>query len=280
MKPEISEFSYGYAVTEDIVHSKGPLKAAPFFPSLRSEGTKGGFDVKLNLPGSPLFLQFKLSDCMIGSTASEAQQGLFTTPFFRMHIRPQKKSRQHKLLLDLEATGNAVYYVAPAFHEEKEFNLAYTSRSILSKSVMISPAAIGQLPDDENHHISFKNVQQRFGYLLSQSARKVGILSWEDLIGRMDQEWIRTEYSVQELLPELQTLLLDIISRQVEEGIRSDSVPEFRTGVQYRSVYEVQEVFRKELIQEFMADEDPISRVASLSQAFFNCTLFIVQHNT
>ena len=59
MKPLFSEFSYGYAVTEDIVRSNNPLKAAPIFPSLRNEGTQGGFDVKLDLPGSPLFLQFQ-----------------------------------------------------------------------------------------------------------------------------------------------------------------------------------------------------------------------------
>ena len=256
MKPGFSEFSYGYAVTEDIVRSKGPLKAAPFVPSLRSEGVQGGFDVKLCLPGFPLFLQFKLSDCMIGPTAYEAQQGLFTTPFFRMHIRPRKRSRQHKLLLELEATGKAVYYVAPAFHREREFNLAYTSRSILTKSVIISPATIGRLPDDGNHHISFKNVQEGFGYLLSRSAHKVEILRWEDVIRTMDQWWIRDERPLQELLPEMETEMLDIVDTHFEGVLHSESV------------------------QEFMADEDPITRVMSLSQAFFNCTLFIVQHDT
>ena len=281
MKPGFSEFSYGYAVTEDIVHSKGPLKAAPSFPSLRSEGAQGGgFDVKLDLPGYPLFLQFKLSDCMIGPTAYEARQRLFTTPFFRMHIRPQKRSRQHKLLLDLEATGKAVYYVAPAFHQEQEFNLAYTSRSILTKSVMISPAAIGQLPDDGNHHISFKNVQHRFGYLLSRSAHKVEILSWEDVIGTRDQQWTRSERPLRELLSEMETQMLDIVDTHFEEALHSESAQEFRDGVEYPVARGTQEVFRKESIQEFMADEDPISRVASLSQAFFNCTLVIVQHNT
>lgn len=280
MKPGISEFSYGYAVTEGIVHSRGPLKAAPSFPSLRSEGAMGGFDVKLSLPGSPLFLQFKLSDCMIGPTAYEAKQRLFTTPFFRMHIRSQKRSRQHKLLLDLEATGKAVYYVAPAFYQEQEFNLAYTRRSILAKSVMISPGAIGQLPDDGNHHISFKNVQQRFGYLLSRSARKVEILSWEDLIAKTDQQWTRAEEPLQDLLSMMETQMLDIIDTHFGEALHSETVPKFRAGVQYRSTPETQEVILKELIQEFMTDEDPISRVASLSQAFFNCTLLIVQKNS
>ena len=146
MKPWFSEFSYGYAVTEDIVRSEGPLRAAPSFPSLRREGTQGGFDVKVDLPGLPLFLQFKLSDCMVRESAYEAGENILTTPFYRMHLRPQNRSRQHKLLLDLEATGNAVYYIAPAFHREEEFNQAYTNRSILTDSVMISPSHIGVDP--------------------------------------------------------------------------------------------------------------------------------------
>ena len=122
MKPCFSEFSYGYAVTEDIVRSEGPLRAAPSFPSLRREGTQGGFDVRLDLPGLPLFLQFKLSDCMVRDTAQEAGENILRAPFYRMHLRPRNRSRQHQLLLDLEATGNAVYYIAPAFHREEEFN--------------------------------------------------------------------------------------------------------------------------------------------------------------
>ncbi len=282
MKPEISEFSYGYAVTEGIVRSQGPLKAAPSFPTLRSEGTTGGYDVKLDIPGFPLFLQFKLTDYMVRSTAYETKRRLFTTPFFRMHIRPQKRFRQHELLFDLEETGKAVYYVAPAFFEERDFNLAYISRSILTKSVMISPTAIGRLGKDENHHISFKNANQGFGYLLSRAPHKVEILSWDDVKGRMDQQWNRAERSLQELLPKMETQMLDIIYTHFEGELHSDLEQVFRDEVQHPTVGRTQELSLNELIWEFMADKDkdPLSRVASLSQVFFNCGLFIVQHST
>ena len=279
MKPEISEFSYGYAVTEDIVRSQGPLKTAPSFPSLRSESTLG-YDVKLELPGFPLFLQFKLSDCMVRDTVEEAQEGLFTIPFFRMHIRSAKRSRQHKLLLDLESTSKAVYYVAPAFYREQEFYLAYTSRSILTKSVMISPAAIGPLPDDGDHHISFKDVQQGFGYRLSRSPHKVKILSWEDVIGTMYQQWNRADESLEELLPKMETQMLGIIYTHFEGLLHSESKQDLSDGFQHPLMGGTQEVFLKELIWEFLEDKDSISRVASLSQAFFNCALFIVQPST
>jgi len=43
MRPDFSEFSYGYAVTEEIVTAnKATLVAAPLFPSLYKEGKTGG----------------------------------------------------------------------------------------------------------------------------------------------------------------------------------------------------------------------------------------------
>jgi len=41
MTPEISEFSYGFALTNEIV-AWATLKIAPIFPSLIEEGKKGG----------------------------------------------------------------------------------------------------------------------------------------------------------------------------------------------------------------------------------------------
>ena len=57
MKPNISEFSYGYALTSELVRLFG-IKGvgAPVFPSLKEEGSVG-YDVQV--PGLPLFLQFK-----------------------------------------------------------------------------------------------------------------------------------------------------------------------------------------------------------------------------
>lgn len=40
MRPGFSEFSYGYAVTEDIVRQRG-TGAVPVFPSLADEGDRG-----------------------------------------------------------------------------------------------------------------------------------------------------------------------------------------------------------------------------------------------
>ena len=108
MRPDISEFSYGYALTDELIHWHGtPLTAAPIFPSLYREGRPrkgepGGYDIMLQRPGLPLFLQFKLSHCMIRKSAKEFDDIIFTPPFYRMHLSPAKHSKQHEMLLDLE----------------------------------------------------------------------------------------------------------------------------------------------------------------------------------
>ena len=159
MSPDISEFSYGYALTETLINAVPyPIRAAPIFPSLIDEGKSGGgYDVEIPFVGFPLFLQFKLSHKMVRDSAFEAQRGLMTTPFYRMHLRPTKHSQQHPMLLDLEASGAVVYYAAPHFDTPAELNDAYISGQVVQRSVFFRPSEIGVLPDDGDHHVTFKN---------------------------------------------------------------------------------------------------------------------------
>lgn len=164
MRPGISEFSYGFAITSEFVQSPGAVTAAPEFPSLRAEGQRGGgWDVRLDrpgvpgAPGVPLFLQFKLCDRMTRRTCREAQQEGFNVPCYRMHLRPARFSRQHEMLLDLEAdTDEAVFYVAPMFHQPEELNDAFLRGAVRARSIWLPPSDIGPLPDDRDHHVSFE----------------------------------------------------------------------------------------------------------------------------
>ncbi len=158
MRPTISEFSYGYAVTDELIHGNGfSLTAAPVFPSLYREGQPGGgYDVMLERPGLPLFIQFKLSDCMVSNHAREAQQGLLRVPYYRMHLRPARHSNQHLMLLQLEESGEEVYYYAPAFHTQQELNRFFLEHHILDNSLRMRPSEIGELPDQEEHYLAFQ----------------------------------------------------------------------------------------------------------------------------
>jgi len=252
MKSWFSEFSYGYAVTEDIISSHGPLMVAPIFPSLQSEGKEGGYDVKLNLPRQlPLFLQFKLSDCMLRANAYEARRGFLSNPFYRMYLRPLSKSQQHGLLLDLESAGNEVYYVAPAFYLEREFNNAYRTHRVRARSVFVKPSAIGPLPDLLEHHVSFQNDSSNFGYLFSESATKVKIQNWENVIQVAKTRSEREKRHLAEVFRLTETRMIEMVNRRLD--------PELRIASREKE------------------ERDPARRIASLSQVFFDCTLFVVQ---
>ena len=61
--------------------------------------------MRLDRPGVPLFLQFKLCDQMTRRTCREARQAGFNVPCYRMCLRSARSSRQHEMLLVLVQIG-------------------------------------------------------------------------------------------------------------------------------------------------------------------------------
>ena len=112
--------------------------------------------MRLDRPGVPLFLQFKLCDQMKRRTCKEAREAGFNVPCYRMHLRSARSSPQHEMLLDLEQTGEDVYYSAPMFHQPEELNDAFLKGSVRAQSIWVRPSDIGPLPDDRDHHVSFE----------------------------------------------------------------------------------------------------------------------------
>jgi len=171
MNPLISEFSYGYALTEELATLwRGTLRGAPVFPSLVDEGNIGGYDLELPVFGIPLFLQFKLSHYLKKSSALEWSR--WNRSYFRMYLRPLRHSRQHNLLLSWERRGNEVYYASPMFHEAGELNDAYSMRRVVQSSVFFRPLDIGTLPDQGQHYVVF-HPSDPMAYLYSVEPRPI-----------------------------------------------------------------------------------------------------------
>lgn len=172
MEPTFSEFSYGYALTQELASGRfGPLIAAPIFPSLVREGrVGGGYDIHLPFVGAPLFLQFKLSHHLERSNALEWRQ--YFSSYYRMYLRPLRYSDQHDLLMDLEKAGKRVYYVAPKFHTVGELNDAYASQNVYYRSAFFSPVDIGVLPTVDQHYITFTPTDVD-AYLWSRKPKKL-----------------------------------------------------------------------------------------------------------
>ena len=167
MEARLTEFSYGYCVTEELANGLGPgFKAAPYFPSLCTEGKEGGgFDVQI---GSALFLQFKLCEEMTRKSAKETKRGILQPTFFRFWLHRRDRSSQHRMLIDLEGqTGNQVYYCVPAFADINSLNSAYNATGVVSQSAMFIPSEIGPLLDDGYHSVAFRP-DQDWGWFLSE----------------------------------------------------------------------------------------------------------------
>lgn len=159
MKLDFTEFSYGYAFTENLIRwsAAGPT-AAPVFPNLVQEAQLG-YDVKVDLPGLPLLFQFKLPELMFRHTAREiAQLGLagLSVPFFRMSLMRRDLSNQHAHLIRLENRfPNSVFYASPGVDGAAGFNHAYGQAEVHLRSVLFSPTDIGPLPDNDAHSVSY-----------------------------------------------------------------------------------------------------------------------------
>jgi hypothetical protein len=167
MDSHISEFSYGYALTSELVALFNLKTAgAPGFATQKAEGKPGGgWDVKL--PGVPFYLQFKRAARMVRKTASDSGPFL-DLPIYRMYLHRRDHSDQHRLLLDLEARGNVVLYAAPGFSEPDELNEAYSSDQTARRSVFVRPSAIGPLEDNKQHWVAFQIEPLKAAYRCSE----------------------------------------------------------------------------------------------------------------
>ena len=256
MHPNISEFSYGFAVTDELIYWHGTsITAAPVFPSLYQEGQQGGgYDVMIQRDGIPLFLQFKLSYCMVRQYAREAHLGLLPLPYYRMYLRPAKHSNQHEMLLDLETAGNEVYYSAPAFHQSWELNEAYLKHIVISRSEWIRPWFIGPLPDDDEHYIAFK--QPNSLVFCSEPKRIQGKYGYDDfkntVLSRVEKEG-KVALKIDNL-SKLANTIAEISQKRID-------IPP-----------KVQESTREELRK-----RHPLAQIAFYALTYLDTQLFIVQ---
>lgn len=259
---EFSEFSYGYALTDNIVHGGFPATGgAPVFPSLFAEGSAGGgYDVKIPLHPVPIFLQFKIPQ-VVGRRSFKMPAG-FTKPYLRMPLRTREPN-QHKLLLDLESGGNIVAYATPNFWETSQLDVHYGAQRVPHRTSYFTPSSIGPF-DEGSHHVAY--CPGHVDAWVRSEPRK--------LEGRVDAESfgvrIGRAVNIAQRREPLNFLnaLLEKISRLID-GKRSQSI--YRDPKEYR-----------------VARREPASReeinlaartVGYLAQVHLGCSFFVVGRN-
>jgi len=252
LKPNISEFSFGYAFVEHIARTPGlPFAASPVFPSLIREGELG-YDVELISEGVPLFLQFKLSDCLVKRNAKEEPN--LGVPYFRMHIRSLRHSEQHRLLLDLENDGELVYYVAPMFHQPNELNDAYLAHEVLLRSMIIEPSAIGHLTINEEHYLAFNNNRD---VIVCSKPRKI------------EKRFAETNYFVSKV--EEKVIKWQKSSKSDDIDILLGRLVEMIGQSKQRGFWDAIEPTK------LLSDRPPLFQIAYLARMFLDCEFLIVK---
>lgn len=189
---EFSEFSFGFALTHSLIKAFGSLlPAAPVFPSLIQEGSKGGgYDVKLPLIPIPLFLQFKIPYVLRRS--SKWRPKPYWLPYYRVALRTSAPD-QHMLLLTLKKKEPLVFYAMPFFHEVLDLDKHFSSSSVHLNSAFVLPSRLGQL-DDGSHHLAYQRGAAAF-WLRSEPKAIEGAFDFEHMATALKarREVVRTE---------------------------------------------------------------------------------------
>ncbi len=164
MATDFSEFSFGFAFTHEYVNRNPGLKAAPELPSLIKEA-EGGYDLKLDYPGHPKYFQFKLSTYLNRSNAIHWED--HDCAHYRVRLttrpRPRRPTRtdQHSRLKGLAENVDDVFYIAPRFHREDEFNRLFLQGSVTDNCLWAPLKDLHWVPkhDTEVHYLTFTRDQ-------------------------------------------------------------------------------------------------------------------------
>ena len=287
MIPEISEFSYGFALTNELVGWE-ELSVAPIFPSLIEEGRHGGgYDVNLDFPGAPLYLQFKRSECMTRRSAREhrtvqGEGGNLDIPFYRFSITERLKSAQHDMLLELDTAPNLVYYVAPRFHRIAEINSAWSATRVASRSAFVTPKQIGPL-DNNPHTVAFDGTST----WVCSTPRQIQTVTSREVSEKISKTLKESDGPLRSTLPSMIRNL-----RDAEERGRRRIEEKTDGGVQGRSSEVERQVFSLNLKQLERPEPFPVPsrkpkpvepnraalrEAADIAAHVFNAQLIIVQ---
>ena len=232
MKLGYTEFSFGYAFTENLIRSSAQAPAgAPQFPNLVQEAQLG-YDVRIDLPACPIFFQFKLPELMVRDTAKEISvhqlPGIHCN-FFRMSLMKRNLSYQHQHLIRLEQQHpGRVLYATPTMQTPATFNSAYNQASVHLNSALFSPTDIGPLPDDKQHVVSYR-ANSTIGWRCS-SPQQVKVLPFGKVLSGAQEAFFDPKF---ERLEEVAPRILRELTNATPEGGRLDAQA-FRERVRSR----------------------------------------------
>jgi hypothetical protein len=237
MKSEFSEFSYGFALSFEIMNGLGSaISGTPLFPSLFEEAQKG-YDVDFTLAGWPLFLQFKLADYL--SIGNSKQYSFYGSPYFRFSIRPINKSKQHNLLKDLSKEEPEVYYVAPSFYKLVSLNDLFKSVSIFMQSVFVPLTDLPSIHGNEQHCVTFRSSSGPWKWHSDNSFDLRGVYSGEEWLIHIKERMSQPRNLDIRYFKKLRSILIRIIEKNEVQLSLFENFRQFDDGDPYSVIRDV-----------------------------------------
>jgi hypothetical protein len=190
MKLEITNVSYSTALTYELVIKYDlQVLGAPTFPSLREEAF---YKADAKKPTVLLFMQYKLAEHFIGNASS--LRDYWGVPYFRFLVHPKNKSKNHQLLIDLEAMNQLVYYTAPEMHTMNEFYKYLAQQSVLDKSTFWSPREIGAISENERYTVSYKS-NMNYG-VLQPGKKQIDAIKGDMLLNLIKHKFESNQFDI------------------------------------------------------------------------------------
>ncbi|GIJ22881.1 hypothetical protein [Micromonospora lutea] len=185
MDCEFSEFSYGYASireAESVLAEIYRSLKAPVLPSLLQE-EKLGWDAHLSFVEYALFFQFKRAQFISRRHPKSHTWVHVNKRHYRFSI--DTDGHQHRALLRLQErlqTNGAgdVYYAAPIFHRQAEFDRHYAFGQVLHRSALVPPGEFGE-GDGRHSYVTTEDGNSR---VLSDPRPPRFRVSWDGIVGR------------------------------------------------------------------------------------------------
>lgn len=278
IKPEFSEFTFGYAFTENFTNGwiGGDVRSVPIFPSLIQEGRlAGGYDVEIPTRAEPILFQFKIPQ--IVRRRSQFLPPNYSTPYYRMHLEPGAKSTQHRALLQHARRGRSVFYVSPCFDRLDILDNRYRVRAVPNECIYFRPNEIGVL-DDRPHFVAYQTNHGAvwlFSTPKEIATRPPGNIREEiSAIARSARPTLNRD----EYFAELSRDLVESIAESVELTVERNETEEERDRPSY--VYEELRRFDSvELLSVARSTEmiaDPVERFVTLATFVLDCHVILV----
>lgn len=181
-----SETTYAFCLTRELLSRRNLSGLLPDFLSTVVEGKKH-YDIKLDVPGTPLFLQFKISK-EAGKDSNDIlrfcgkKELLDPSNMFQFKVR----KKQHPGLMRLCLKQRDVFYAAPQFMTTTQLRDNVKKNQITESSVFIRPVHLprkwetrqgGVFADLDDIHAMDLQLKDRKGHTIRFDSNKAYVFS-------------------------------------------------------------------------------------------------------